>query len=127
MAKKNDSEEGITIEFMSRGSLEDYNFQSKLDLIMEKVKNDEILVLEEALTPEEKRKLIEQSMEEIEEDFPGIEFSGFDPEKKWYDKILNFLKQEERRDGLLVVGSSKVLEKIKEERGNISLLAKLKE
>lgn len=128
MDEKNENkrdEKGITIEFLSKKNLQDKGFDEKLEMIMDRVTDDQILVLEEALTPDEKKELIEKSMESVDEDFPGIEFSGFDPEMPWYQKFINSFLGREPKEGLLIVGSSNVLEKIDEERDSISLFAKL--
>lgn len=124
-------EEGVTIEFLSKERLSEDDFSQKLEFVLEKVKDDAVLVLEEAWTPEEKRQLIQNSMEQADEDFPGVEFMGFDggdsPISKaksiFYDKFLN----ERYRRGLTIVGNSRVMEKIKEERDSVSFLAKLEE
>lgn len=123
MAKK--SKDGVKIEFLSRVSLQNKTFDEKLDLIMDNVKDENILVLEEALSPEEKAELIEKSMEESDEDFPGIEFSGFDSQDGWVEKILGMVTGQKNKEGLLIVGSAHVMEKIEENKDAISLMAKL--
>ncbi|MFP4115815.1 MAG: DUF2073 domain-containing protein [Candidatus Aenigmatarchaeota archaeon] len=123
MAKK--TKDGVKIEFLSQLRLQEKAFEEKLDLIMDSVKENNILVLEEALDPEEKAKLIEKSMEECDEDFPGIEFSGFDARQNWLEKILGSLTGKEKKDGLLIVGSSDVMEKVEEDKDAISMIAKL--
>lgn len=125
-------EDGVTIEFLSKERLsQEEDFEDKLDFVLDKVKENAVLVLEEAWTPEEKRKLIESSVEQADEDFPGVEFMGFDAEASRlekmkslvYDKFLN----ERYRRGLTIVGNSRVMEKIKEEPNTVSFLAKLEE
>ncbi|KXA94065.1 hypothetical protein AKJ65_05530 [candidate division MSBL1 archaeon SCGC-AAA259E19] len=120
-----DEKKGVRIEFLSKRTLAESNFEEKLDLIIENVKKENILVLEESLKPVEKKELIKRTMEEAGEDFPGIEFSGFDSDVSVLDRIVNTLLGKEGREGLLVVGPSPIMEKIKEERDSISLLAKL--
>lgn len=126
-----DNEEGVTIEFLSRDKLSNNNFEDKLELILEKVRDDAVLVLEESWTPEEKRELIQNSMQEVSEDFPGVEFMGLagEPSKVNKAKRLFFQKvlNEDYRRGLTIVGNSRVMEKIKEERDSVSFLAKLEE
>lgn len=124
MAKKG-KKDGVKIEFLSRLNLQEKNFEDKLELIMDTVKEENILVLEEALSAEEKTQLIERAMEESDEDFPGVEFSGFDGETGLVEKILGMITGKERREGLLIVGSPRVMEKIQEDKDAISLMAKL--
>ncbi|MFB6200053.1 MAG: DUF2073 domain-containing protein [Candidatus Nanohaloarchaea archaeon] len=123
------TEDGVTIEFMSQGKLTDHSFDSKLDLVLEKVRDDSVLVLEEGWKPEEKRQLIQTAVEEADEDFPGVEFMGLNSENSRLDKAKDLVYQkilnEERRSGLTIVGNARVMEKIKEERDTVSFLAKL--
>lgn len=123
MAKK--SKDGVKIEFLSRMNLQDKNFDEKLELIMDSVKDENILVLEEALSPEEKAELIEESMEEADDDFPGIEFSGFDAQEGLIEKLLTRITGKQKKEGLLIVGSPRVMKKMEEDKDAISLMAKL--
>lgn len=125
------SEDGVTIEFLSQEKLNENGFDEKLKLVLDKVKDDAVLVLEEAWTPEEKRNLIKSSMEEVDEDFPGVEFMGLNSSGSRFQKAKNmiyshFLKDEYRR-GITIVGNSRVMDKIKEERDSVSFLAKIEE
>ncbi len=126
------TDDGVTIEFLSKEKLSDNEFGEKLDMVLDKVRDNAVLVLEEAWTPDEKRELIENAVEEVDDDFPGVEFMGFDASSNrfqrakqlFYDKLLN---EKYRREGLTIVGNSRVMEKIKEERDSVSFLAKLEE
>ncbi len=124
-------EEGVTIEFLSKEKLNTEDFSNKLDLVLEKVKDDAVLVLEESWLPEEKRELIQKSMEEIDEDFPGVEFMGLDSGNSRLQKAKNIIYskvlKEEYRRGITIVGNSRVMDKIKEERDSVSFLAKMEE
>lgn len=124
-------EDGVTIEFLSKEKLETDGFDEKLSFVLEKVKDDAVLVLSEAWSPKEKRELIQASMEEIDDDFPGVEFMGLDSATSRLEKAREivykkFLK-EEYRSGITIVGNSRVMEKIKEERDSVSFLAKMED
>lgn len=122
-------DDGVTIEFLSKKKLDEKDFDEKVDSIIEKVKDNAVLVLEEGWSHEEERKLIENAMEEIDEDFPGIEFLGLTDrnskvhraKRMFYEKVLN----EKYREGITIVGNSRVMEKVKKERDAVSFLAKL--
>jgi len=125
------AEDGVTIEFLSKEKLTDQRFDQKLEIVLEKVQENAVLVLEEAWTPEEKSELIQSSMEQVDEDFPGVEFLGLDAGNSRLDKAKRlvykkFLNEEYRR-GLTIVGNSRVMEKIKEEKDTVSFLAKLED
>lgn len=125
------AEDGVTIEFLSKEKLETDGFDEKLDFVLEKVKDDAVLVLSEAWTPKEKRELIQTSMEEIDDDFPGVEFMGLDSASSKLEKareiVYNKFLKEEYRSGITIVGNSRVMEKIKEERDSVSFLAKMED
>lgn len=122
-------EEGVTIEFLAKDKLSGDSFDEKLDSVLKKVKDNYVLVLEEGWTPEEKSSLIQASMEEIDDDFPGVEFLGLDSGNTRFDKakelFYNRVLDKEYREGLTIVGNSRVMEKVKEERDTVSFLAKL--
>lgn len=124
-------EDGVTIEFLSKEKLETDGFDEKLEFVLEKVKDDAVLVLSEAWTPKEKRELIQKSMEEIDDDFPGVEFMGLDSASSRLEKareiVYNKFLKEEYRSGITIVGNSRVMEKIKEERDSVSFLAKMED
>lgn len=122
-------EDGVTIEFLSKEKLDTNGFNEKLNFVLEKVKDDAVLVLSEAWTPEEKRELIQTSMEEIDDNFPGVEFMGLDSSSSKLEKareiVYSKVLKEEYRSGITIVGNSRVMEKIKEERDSVSFLAKM--
>lgn len=121
----------MTIEFLSKEKLNSTDFDDKLDLVLEKVRDNAVLVLEESWKPGEKRELIKTSMEEVDDDFPGVEFMGLDSESSRLEKARSFIYErflnEEYRRGITIVGNSRVMEKIKEEKDTVSFLAKMEE
>ena len=125
------SEDGVTIEFFSGEKLGEQQFDEKLEMVLEKVRDNSVLVLEEGWTPDEKRELITKSMEEIDEEFPGIEFLGLDSGNSRFEKAKNMFYSrfldEKPRSGITIVGNSRVMEKVQEERDTVSFLATLEE
>ena len=122
---------GVTIEFLSKKKLQEDSFDEKVDSIITRVKENAVVVLEEGWSPEEERYLIEHAMEEVDEEFPGIEFLGLNErdskihraKRMFYEKVLN----EKYRQGITIVGNSRVMERVKKERDAVSFLAKLEE
>lgn len=69
--------DGVKINLVSKGKLDDMSLQEKVRFILDEVKQDVILVLEEGLDPNEEAKLIESTMVEIDPDtFTGIEMES---------------------------------------------------
>lgn len=124
-------DDGVTIEFLSRTKLQEKSFDEKVEAVIERVKDNAVLVLEEGWSHEEERRLIQNAMDEIDEDFPGIEFLGLNDreskfkraKKMFYEKVLN----EQYRGGITIVGNSRVMEKVKKERDAVSFLARLED
>lgn len=122
--------DGIPIEFVAKRRLEGKDFNEKLELILEEVTDGKILVLEEKLSPEEERQLIEGAMEQVSEDFPGIEFSTLEGHEDLFDRLINNIYQavgRDRKRGLTVVGNSEVMDEVTKEEDSISLLATAEE
>lgn len=122
--------DGIPIEFISQDKLDGMGFDEKLAMILDEVKDDRILVLEEVLTPQERRKLIEGVLEEVDEEFPGIEFSGLEGREDAFDKVINNIYGilgRKRKRGLTIVGNSDIMEEVEAQRDSVSLLAKSQE
>ncbi len=69
--------DGVKINLVSKAKLDDMSLQEKVRFILDEVKQDVILVLEEGLDPNEEAKLIESTMVEIDPDsFTGIEMES---------------------------------------------------
>jgi hypothetical protein len=121
-----DGEDGVQIQFLSKSSLPD-SFSTKIDRILEKVRDGNVLVLEEYWGPKEKRELIKRSVQEADEDFPGVEFMGVSSTDKDMSslkrKILSKIFDIESR-GLTVVGDARKVEKIREEKDVLSMVAR---
>ncbi len=118
--------DGIPIEFVAKSRLQDQEFDEKLDLILEEVRDGKILVLEESLSPQEEGRLIQGAMERIGDDFPGIEFSKLEAHEDAFDRVINNVYQvvgRERRRGLTIVGNSEVMEEVEKQEDSVSLLA----
>lgn len=119
----------VKIEFISSGLLDGKSMNQKIDYLIEAVRNETILVLDNALTNDEKKELISRSMEIVDENFSGIEFSEIVGKEDFLTKIINYVGKlfgKEVKKGIAIVGSSNVLEKIKESKEFVSLVAKVR-
>jgi len=113
----------LQLDFVSAETLANKKKMEKISFIIEKIKNNVILILEEALDPEEEAELIEATMREIDtENFHGIEFYRIDHQRSLRDKIASYIAG--RKVGLTIVGPTRVIEAIKREPDYISMLAR---
>ena len=61
----------IELEFISSDILEEYKGEEKMQFILDKIKDNKILVMEESLSSTDEAKLIEATMRNISEKFSG--------------------------------------------------------
>jgi hypothetical protein len=104
----------IKMDLISEDRINSMGSMEKLRFVLEGVKSGNIMVLEGGLTSEEQMSLIELTMTEVDEDFPGIEMSGY-PSKKGF---LNM----RRKARLTVIGPAKIMRTMKKEKGLISAI-----
>lgn len=115
----------LRIDFISKDNLSNKSFNQKFNMIMEKVKKGGIIVLEESLTNTEKTELIEKSLKYVSDSFPGIEFAGFDGRKNWFYSIMEKFTGREKREGMVIVGRTDVIQNLEQHKDTISFLAKV--
>jgi len=114
----------VQLDFVSSESLASKASVEKVAFILERIKKNVIVVLEEGLSPEEETELIEATMREIDaKDFHGIEFYRLDHRARTLrDKIASYISG--RRPGLTIVGPTRMVEAIKKEPNYLSMLAR---
>jgi hypothetical protein len=134
---KSKKKQEIQLNFISSEALATKSPEEKRQLILDKIRNNIIIVLEEALDPEEEADLIKTTMEEINsKDFFGIEFYRMDHQKQGVlERLGKFFTNHgikgvakilpKSRRGLTIVGPSRVVEAIKKESGYVSMFAKI--
>lgn len=117
----------IELEFISSEVLNKKSGEDKMKFILDKIKENKILVMEESLSTTEEVRLIETTMKEVSDKFPGIEVStlGEKSEKGIRDRLIRMLGG--RTGGLTVIGPSRLIKKIKKEPQQISVLAEKKQ
>lgn len=114
----------IRLDFISAETLASKSRMDKINLILERIRSNVILILEEALDPKEEAELIEATMREVDsEKFYGIEFYRIDHQDNLREKIASYISG--RKSGLTIVGPTKLVEAIKKEPDHVSMLARL--
>jgi hypothetical protein len=113
----------IEIEFISTDVLEGKTPEEKMEFLLERIKDDKIIVVEESLSSQEEVLLIEATMKQISKRFPGVEISTLRERSAegFKEKLIKLLGG--RTGGLTVIGPSKLVKKIKKEPQKISVLA----
>lgn len=73
-ATNDNSDSGVEVDLISGDRLEGMPTMEKVKLILDRVQEDKVVILEQGLTPDEESKLVEVTMSEISpEGFSGIE------------------------------------------------------
>lgn len=113
----------IELEFISSKVLNEKVGNEKMRFILDKIRKNKILVMEEGLSVAEEANLIESTMKLVSDKFPGIEVSslGEKSDKGIRDRLIRMLGG--RTGGLTVIGPSKLIKKVKKEPQQISMLA----
>ncbi|MFH1055191.1 MAG: DUF2073 domain-containing protein [Candidatus Altiarchaeota archaeon] len=113
----------IQIEFIGGDVLSEMSTDEKMSYILEHVKDDKILVIEEGMSPLEESALIEATMAKVTKKFPGIEVSTLreKTEEGIREKLIRMLGG--RTGGLTVIGPSKIIRQIKKDPRRITMLA----
>lgn len=116
----------IELEFISSNVLAPKSEDEKMKFILDKIKNNKILVMEESLTTAEESRLIEATMHMVDSKFPGIEVSTLreNTVPGIREKIIKLLGG--KSGGLTVIGPSKLIKKVKKEPKKISMWAESK-
>ncbi|MEM4500278.1 MAG: DUF2073 domain-containing protein [Candidatus Woesearchaeota archaeon] len=116
--------EKITLEFIPYSTLKRLSKEERLKKIIEKLKNEKILLIEGKLDNEEKKELIVQAMQSFNFKFKGIEIETIDysPEnfadKIKYSFVNLFFKN---KMGLTIIGPASVIREIKKDINNLQI------
>ncbi|HIH36435.1 MAG TPA: DUF2073 domain-containing protein [Methanocellales archaeon] len=129
MAKKTKGKtkvQGVQIDLISEDFTSAMTSMEKINLILEGVRQGNIVILERGLTPEEEAKLIELTMTEITPDnFVGIEIESYPSRQKssFLDRLLGKKVIETR---LTVVGPADQLKTLRRDHGFISAMVSVR-
>jgi len=93
--------------------------EEKVKFVLDSVKQDAVVVIEDELAPEEKRMLISQTMKSVSKTFPGIEVSSLSPESDDLRKAL--IRLLGGKTGLTIVGPSTLVKQVKRDPGRLKL------
>lgn len=117
-SKKTRKIKGLKLDFISARALDKMPLNQKIASILKKVRENHIVVLDEALDFVEEAKLVTATMEGIDTDFKGIEFCTL-PRKgnavvEYASKTIEKLTGKQfSRGGLTLVGPSTIIKGIK--------------
>ncbi len=109
----------VQMDLISGEKLEKMTSMEKIRLILDKVKNGKIVVLESGLTSDEEVRLIEMTMSEIRVDeFSGIEIESYPSKKE--GSFLDRIFGRSLKGRMTVIGPANQLRTIEKDKYQIS-------
>ena len=112
---------GLKMDFLSSSMLNSSTSMEKISMIVNRVKNGDLVVIEGGLTPEEEAELIETTMREIDVDnFMGIDIYTLEKDKKSF-----FGLSKSKIVGITIIGPANVMKAVKKKSNFLSMIANL--
>lgn len=117
----------LTLRFVSYTEIEPLSSVGRIRKLLNIAKENKIVVLQGKLKKDEEKELIKATMEEINEEFKGIELAVIDDvndEVTGFSRLRNTLISTflGDRQGLTVIGPASVVKEIKKDPHKIELL-----
>ncbi len=122
----------ITLEFVRYSELKDLSSLGRLRKLLKLAKDNKIVLLEGRLKAQEEAELIKMNMEEIDDEFSGIEFAVINPTNEknaFWGKLKNGLVNTllGYKPGFTIIGPANLIKEIKKDPHKIELLMKNEE
>ncbi|MFH1424206.1 MAG: DUF2073 domain-containing protein [archaeon] len=120
----------LEMDFLSMEKVEGHTVEEKLLNVLDYVKGGHIVILDEALDPNDEARLVARTMESIDTEFAGIEFCSLpkreNPVYATISKVVGFVTRKNARiPGLTLVGPSSVIRKIKRDPDSFQVSAEV--
>lgn len=116
----------LTLQFIPYNEIDGLSSDKRISKLLKAVKANKIVLLEGRLKPEEEAELIQRTMEQINDNFKGIELSAVNTAalsegflKKLKSRLVNMLLG--NRHGLTIIGPAKIIKEIKQDPDKIQL------
>jgi hypothetical protein len=115
--------DGVQIDLVSRERMDGMRSMEKIRMILDGVRDGNIVILETGLTPDEESKLIEVTMSEINpDDFSGIEIESYPRSETADSSFLGRIMGKQESSKLTVIGPANQIETLHKDRNLISAL-----
>jgi len=120
----------LTLQFVPYSDIEHLDTDRRINKLLGIVKDNKIVLMQGRLELHEENRLIERTMEEINNTgFKGVEICTIYPESrnaKLFERLKNELAKVllGNREGLTVIGPATIVKEIKRDPGKIQLFTK---
>ena len=121
----------LSLDFLTMESLRQAGLNERIEMILEKIKEKKIIIVNAKFNQREEAALIEQTMKHVNKKFPGIEMCSLShdelvSDRNWLARlrhqIINLLTGSD--SGFTIIGPAKIIKEIKREPNRIRLLTK---
>jgi hypothetical protein len=127
MPEVKDPGDGVQIDLISGERMNGLTSMEKIRLILDGVRDGNIVILEEGLSPDEESRLIEVTMTEISPDeFNGIEIESYPKSEAANASLLDRIMGNNPPKKLTVIGPANQLETLHKDKDLISALVSRK-
>ena len=116
----------LTLQFVPYSEIETLNTEERIQKLLSIVKNKNIVLMQGRLKLTEETRLIQETMEQINKDFKGIEICTVYPEDKDMEALKKIKKDFFRlvlgiTYGMTIIGPASVVKEIKRDPNKIQL------
>lgn len=118
------TENGVQLELVSREKLSSMGQMEKIRFILDRIKENTVVVLEDGLSPEEEGALVERTMHEINDDFTGIEIESYSRDEQSSGLMSKILNRDNSENRLTVIGPANKMETIHKDDSLIKTFVK---
>ena len=123
MAEVKDPSEGVRIDLISGERMAGLTSMEKIRMILDGVREGNIVILEEGLSPDEESRLIEVTMTEISPDeLTGLEIETYPQSETADASFLNRLMGKQESKKLTVIGPANQIETLHKDETLIKTL-----
>jgi hypothetical protein len=123
MAEAKNGDDGVQVDLIGGERMSGKTSMEKIRMILDGVRDGNIVILEEGLSPDEESKLIEVTMTEISPDeFNGIEIETYPRSETSDGGFLGRLMGRESTSTLTVIGPANQIETLHKDENLISAL-----
>ncbi|MBX0295939.1 MULTISPECIES: DUF2073 domain-containing protein [Haloarcula] len=127
MAEIKGQDDGVQIDLISGERMDGMASMEKIRMILDGVRDGNIVILEEGLSPDEESRLIEVTMTEISPDeFNGIEIETYPKSETADASILDRIMGKESTKKLTVIGPANQIQTLHKDETLISALVSRK-
>src|SRR3989338_7663342 len=113
----------LTLQYVGYNEIEKLDSSERVRKLLNLVKQNEIVLMQGRLKPEEQTMLIEKTMEVVDKKFKGIELCEINPDRNTEFSIKKTVTNMliGSREGLTLIGPATIIKEIKRNPNKISL------